>query len=209
MMKFNIGDKVRMISHGSPVPFGTKGVIKKEIYNGYLVAWNGWNGGHTGYGCIPYPSNAKNCWWVESEILEIISSSYPSICISTDGKTTKATLRDGHTIIKTATSVCHPEDEFDYLTGAKIALERVMEKKEEQEELKKPKKFEIGMRVKDSRYNGCFDWGYVTHIRENNKYVFITPLDCMSDFLKNGAKEHENCFMIDEDYSIILKDKED
>lgn len=49
------------------------------------------------------------------------------IVITHDGKTTTAKLyRDGETV--TATAKCAPEDEFDFMTGAKLAMGRLEEK---------------------------------------------------------------------------------
>lgn len=47
------------------------------------------------------------------------------IVIETDGKTTLARLYDGNNVIKSAEAKCSPDDEFDFLTGAKIAFERL------------------------------------------------------------------------------------
>ena len=48
------------------------------------------------------------------------------IVITTDGKVTTATLYDGREKVKTAKSSCHPEDTFDFKTGAKIAFNNLM-----------------------------------------------------------------------------------
>lgn len=202
----HVGDRVVSTDGvGNMSKIGVYGTIRHiDSDNSFLVEFDEPIGGHNGSRVL----QTSNGWWCGCYNTKLINSAnYPVITIQTDGKTTTATLREGHKVLNTAKAICCEEDEFDYLTGAKLALERVMGKEEEQEELKKPKKFEIGMRVKDSRYG--FDWGYVTHIRENNKGVFITPLDCMNDFLKNGAKEHKNCFMIDENCTTILEDEED
>lgn len=47
------------------------------------------------------------------------------IVITTDGITTLARLYDGNKVIKSAEAKCSPDDEFDFLTGAKIAFERL------------------------------------------------------------------------------------
>lgn len=52
------------------------------------------------------------------------------IIITTDGKTTKARLFDGKELIKSAEAKCHPDDEFDFETGAKVAFDRLVEREE-------------------------------------------------------------------------------
>lgn len=58
------------------------------------------------------------------------------IVITTDGKTTRAALYDGHKIVKEAKAMCSKDDTFDFETGAKIAFERLTSKPAEL----KPKK---------------------------------------------------------------------
>lgn len=48
------------------------------------------------------------------------------IVITTDGKVTTASLYNGKEKIKTAKSSCHPEDTFDFNTGAKIAFDNLI-----------------------------------------------------------------------------------
>lgn len=50
------------------------------------------------------------------------------IVITTDGTTTRATLYDGHKLIREAKAICSKEDTFKFETGAKIAFERLTAK---------------------------------------------------------------------------------
>lgn len=50
------------------------------------------------------------------------------IVITTDGKTTRAALYDGHKLIREAKAICSKEDTFDFEAGAKIAFERLTAK---------------------------------------------------------------------------------
>lgn len=52
------------------------------------------------------------------------------IIITTDGKTTTARMFDGKELIKSAEAKCHPDDEFDFETGAKVAFDRLVEREE-------------------------------------------------------------------------------
>lgn len=59
------------------------------------------------------------------------------IVITTDGKTTTAVLYDGKKRVKDAKAICSDEDTFDFMTGAKLALDRLSkpEKKPEKKGL--------------------------------------------------------------------------
>ena len=47
------------------------------------------------------------------------------IIITTDGKTTTAKMYNGKKLVKSAKTDCHPDDEFIFIIGASIALERL------------------------------------------------------------------------------------
>ena len=53
-------------------------------------------------------------------------NAWDKIVITTDGKTTTARLLEGKKTIKTAEAKCHPNDEFNFETGARIAFQRLM-----------------------------------------------------------------------------------
>lgn len=74
------------------------------------------------------------------------------IVITHEGKKTTATLYKNGEVVEKATSKCHPEDEFDFNVGAKVALDRLIEKT-----------------TKPKYYNGkivCVAYGY-----ENRDYL--------------------------------------
>lgn len=49
-----------------------------------------------------------------------------------NGKKPTARLIRGGTVVKTATARCSPKDRYSHLEGARIAIERLFTKKEEQ-----------------------------------------------------------------------------
>lgn len=57
------------------------------------------------------------------------------IVITTDGKRTTAVLYDGKKRVDEASAVCSDSDTFDFMTGAKIACERLTEEKEPERDL--------------------------------------------------------------------------
>lgn len=73
----------------------------------------------TGFGIINCPVDVS-CF----DLYRPTSDS--KIVITTDGKVTTATLYNGREKVKTAKSSCHPEDTFDFNTGAKIAFDNLI-----------------------------------------------------------------------------------
>lgn len=69
------------------------------------------------------------------------------IVITTDGKVTTASLYNGKEKIKTAKSSCHPEDTFDFNTGAKIAFDNLIGEADEEPKVKPKKLLKNGMFV--------------------------------------------------------------
>lgn len=93
------------------------------------------------------------------------------IVITTDGKTTTARLFDGKKLVKKAEARCSPDDTFDFMFGAKLAVERL-------EEEKKPvNPFKVGDYVKitgGESFGHCLpvgSVGMVTEVQSDNCYV--------------------------------------
>lgn len=126
MAKFKVGDKVRILD-GSKI----------EDYTGSWAIFGGmnkyigtiqtieevdedWSDGRVSY----YMEDIGYSW--DERGLELVTEQkQPKIVITTDGKTTTATLYDGKQKIKSAKAKCAPGDTFDFNIGASIALERL------------------------------------------------------------------------------------
>lgn len=101
------------------------------------------------------------------------------IVITTDGKTTTATLYRENGSKEVATAKCSPEDTFDFNFGAKLAMERLMEKTAEPKKPEPPKYFTgkvvcIENKIKDKD----FTVGKVYEIKDGNftdNYARIRP----------------------------------
>lgn len=115
-------------------------------------------------------------WWVnESEIELIPKNQEPKILITTDRNTTTAKLIDGKKTVKIAEAKCSPNDKFDFMTGAKLAFERLTEEKAElkpeatKEQIKEANGFNVGDDItvidKSKTYSRYF----------NDKRCIITP----------------------------------
>ena len=112
MAKFKVGDKVIANKKASKIYGITKegwvGTVEKVDEDGFWARGNG-DLFRLGYGYFDLLKPVKQ-----------------SIHIYTDGKTTTAKLCEGKTVVKTATAKCHPDDEFDFLEGARWAFGRLV-----------------------------------------------------------------------------------
>ena len=127
MTKFKIGDRVKAVK-----PWDGNDFIVGKI--GTIVALCGYGEDNVGVefddtiGIYGHNCSGKGkdrpCWWCPDRILEPVSDN-EKIVITTDGTTTTANKYDGKTVIKTATAKCSPDDKFDFITGAKIAFDRL------------------------------------------------------------------------------------
>ena len=70
--------------------------------------------------------NILNCF--TEEMLDHSYGQKQEIHITTDGTTVHVVMKQDSKAVKHSKAVCSPEDKFDFLTGAKIALERLKEK---------------------------------------------------------------------------------
>ena len=127
MAKFKIGDRVKAVKEYD----GNKNIVGKI---GTVIALHGYGADFIGvefddeidFGGHSCDGKGKDghCWWCLDRILEPVDYN-EKIVITTDGKITTAKMYAGKSIIKTATAKCSPDDEFDFITGAKIAFERL------------------------------------------------------------------------------------
>ena len=113
-MKYKVGDKVRVIAN-------ITSNSRKDNYIGktytILNKYDNYPAGQA-YGI-------GEDYVVYGEELELIPK-HQSIHIYTDGITTTAKLCEGKTVVKTATAKRHPDDEFDFLEGARWAFGRLV-----------------------------------------------------------------------------------
>lgn len=112
MSKFKPGDRV-IAKKGAP----------------YAVTTNGWIGVVTSvnYPFIrvtgsEFPSRDGGAI-VESKYFDLLPDE--KIIVTANGKTTTAKLYNGKTVVKTAEAKCSPDDEFNFLTGAHLAVSRL------------------------------------------------------------------------------------
>lgn len=112
MSKFKTGDRV-IAKKGAP----------------YAVTTNGWIGTVTSvnYPFIKvtgdeFPSRGGGAI-VEAKYFDLLPDE--KIVVTANGKTTTAKLYNGKAVVKTAEAKCSPDDEFNFLTGAHLAVSRL------------------------------------------------------------------------------------
>lgn len=115
MAKFKVGDKVKAKEH---TPYrittdGWEGIVKNVMHGDFL--------------CVKGQGGKFD---VESKYFDLVQpENKQKVVITTDGKTTTAVLYNGKERVKTAKAECSPKDTFSLGTGAKLALDRLFEKK--------------------------------------------------------------------------------
>lgn len=111
-MKYKVGDKVIANKKASKRYGITKegwiGTVEKVDEDGFWARGNG------------------DLFRLGYDYFDLLKPVKQSIHIYTDGKTTTAKLCEGKTVVKTATAKRHPDDEFDFLEGARWAFGRLV-----------------------------------------------------------------------------------
>lgn len=129
MSKFKVGDVVKCVKSPYKLLEGRTGkvVYIDPVTEVFLCSFEGLVG-HTGFG----RHDEANCWWIASE----------NLVLDNDKKKKNAKegiyiFREGSEVIakdinskKVGVSKCHPDDEFDFVFGAKLALSRLLEEME-------------------------------------------------------------------------------
>lgn len=186
MSKFKVGDKV---------------IAKKSTP--YNVTTNGWTGEvisvnpNSGYIKVEseHDEHYTGCFDVNPKYFDLLpNKTNEKIVVTTDGKTTTAKLYNGKTVVKTAEAKCSPDDEFDFLVGAYLAVSRLCgvdsSTKEDEPEFKiKPgdfvkvirtecHHFPLGsiVQVKTVAFDSLQCYGLLKNPYNDNKYDFAEQL---------------------------------
>ena len=179
MTKFKIGDRVRAVNEydGNENIVGKigtvisvcdydTGLIDVEFDDKINFEEHTWGG----------KGKVKHCWWCPDYILEPVRVN-EKIVITTDGKATTAKIYAGKSIIKTATAKCSPDDKFDFVTGAKIAFERLIGREPvETSEIKDGGKivFPDDKYCRDDVLNALIFCGYIVKVIHDDETKTVT-----------------------------------
>lgn len=167
-MKFKVGDTVK-----TPRGIGKVVYVDKSL-EPYLVGIHGFHG-HNGNGWvdkkIPIQAGYKDeCGWFRECELEPVEDDI-EIVISKRGKEVRAVFKVNEKIVKESVAKCHPDDRFNFKTGAEIAFSRLFEKKKKRITFREMLKKYHPYYVCDEYLGGCKgcpgDYGY-SHKRSVN-----------------------------------------
>lgn len=125
MATFKIGDRVRCVeSFANADTVGELGTVVAKGDDPAMkgVAFDKFIHGHS----LDGKCTAGYGWWIPEDMLEKVHND-SKIIIMADGYTVTAKLVRDKNRVAVATAKCSPEDGFNFLVGAQIALQRLAE----------------------------------------------------------------------------------
>ena len=143
MAKYKVGDKVRIVGYRT-FPMNSFGEMDKWLGKVMTVRGiaRGLHGFH-GYWMVEDCGENKGCgWlWVDSMIAGLAEPEREPCTVELrfDGMITTATLKRGGRDVKTAEARCNPKDTYSRAEGARVAVERLFEKKRKEGKPKESK----------------------------------------------------------------------
>lgn len=129
--KFEVGDRVSFNWAGRK---GTGKIVETETGSGgglILVKLEGAlkGKGHDGNSHSKRQYETDDYYYFQPTSLTLIPEE--SIHITREDDTVHAVLKNGKNVVKRSKAVCNPDDEFDFETGAKLAMSRLFEEPKE------------------------------------------------------------------------------
>lgn len=157
MAKYKCGDKVRIVSKRTQQCWNP--YMDKHLGKTMTIIKSGINGEGVYYCMEEDRDDFLGHWcWYEYMIAGLAEPEREPCTVELrfDGMITTATLKRGGRDVKTAEARCNPEDTYSRAEGARVAVERLFEKKRKEDKPEKytPKvgdKFKI---VRKSHYHG-------------------------------------------------------
>lgn len=124
MSEVKVGDKVRAIHDGRDRRLeGKIGTVVDVAGSCVGVDFDSEINGHTCGGL----ARMGHGWYLPDSYLEYVGrcNEYNKVIITIEDKTTIATFMKGRFVLGTAKARCSPNDKFDPLVGAQIAIQRL------------------------------------------------------------------------------------
>ena len=171
MAKYKVGDKVRIVSK-SPQRYWNP-EMGKWLGKTMTITGSGRNRDGETYYRMFEDRTFEHIWWYWYEdMISGLAEPKQEPCtveLRFDGMITTATLKRGVRDVKTAEAQCNPKDTYSRAEGARVAVERLFEKKrkEDKPEKREPKigdKFVVT--VKGGKYGHGFNIGDVVTLRK-------------------------------------------
>lgn len=165
MAKYKIGDRVRLVSkrpEDALLHEAVKDCLGKEFVVWYITRWKG----ETIYSLEQIMPEDSPHQRIDIAVTERWISGYAeererepcTVEIRFDGMTTTATLKRGGRDVKSTEARCNPKDTYSRGEGAKIAVERLFEKKKPMPDIEE--KFVI---TRESIFH-CFKRGQIVRL---------------------------------------------
>ena len=164
-MKYKVGDKVRIVSERPQQcrnPY-----MDKYLGKTMTIIKSGINGEGVYY-CMEEDRDdffGHLCWY--GDMIAGLAEPEREPCtveLRFDGMITTATLKRGGRDVKTAEARCNPKDTYSRAEGARVAIERLFEKKRKEDKPKesKPKMWDkFVVTVNNGKSGHCFNIGEI------------------------------------------------
>jgi hypothetical protein len=163
MAKYKVGDKVRIVSKRPQRCWNP--YMDKHLGKTMTIIKSGINAEGVYYCMEEDRDDFLGHWcWHEDMIAGLAEPAREPYTVELrfDGMITTATLKRGGRDVKTAEARCNPKDTYSRAEGARVAVERLFEKKRKEDKPKESKP-KIGDRfvvtVKDGEYDHLYDIG--------------------------------------------------
>lgn len=171
MAKYKVGDKVRIVSE-QPKDFAYADNMGKYLGKTFIVSMVKW---HPLFGnlyslegaIIERGACAGPSWVFKESWISGLAEPEREPCtveLRFDGVITTATLKRSGRDVKTAEARCNPKDTYSRAEGARVAVERLFEKKRKEDKPKesKPKMWDKFVVAKeDGKYGHLFNTGEI------------------------------------------------
>lgn len=146
MAKYKVGDKVRIVSKRPQRYWNPE--MDKYLGKTMTVTASGRNSRGETYYRVFEDRASEGIWWYWYEDM-ISGLAEPerepcTVVLRFDGMITTATLKRGGRDVKTAEARCNPKDTYSRAEGARVAVERLFEKKRKEKDKPKESKPKIG-----------------------------------------------------------------
>lgn len=165
MAKYKVGDKVRIVSERPQRYWNPE--MDKWLGKTMTITESGINGNGVYYFVEEDAIYFSRHWfWYEDMIAGLAEPEREPCTVELrfDGMITTATLKRGGRDVKTAEARCHPKDAYSRAEGARVAVERLFEKKrkEDKPKVSKPKMWDkFVVTVNNGKSGHCFNIGEI------------------------------------------------
>lgn len=138
MAKYKVGDKVRIVNHRTynMNPFGKMNKWLGKVMTIRGLSWFGY------WMEEDYGEYLGDGWMWDDSMISGLAEPRREPCtveLRFDGMITTATLKRGGRNVKTAEARCNPKDTYSRAEGARVAVERLFEKKRKEDKPKESK----------------------------------------------------------------------